>query len=154
MCRPKHVEQLRNFGIINSTIRLHLFGSFYEICITMHGSMNMKFILRNVCLTLCVIKAKSAILTRAKMGFQRQFSSENMNGWATCEMSYGREDNTERVLCEIAGEYMPWICLMKCKLQWRAFVVGCWIIMEAIPLCLFLNKRRFFCVKTEKKLFL
>ena len=31
MCRPKHVEQLRNIGIINSTTRLHLVGSFYEI---------------------------------------------------------------------------------------------------------------------------
>jgi len=26
----KHVEQLRNIGIINSTTRLHLVGSFYE----------------------------------------------------------------------------------------------------------------------------
>ena len=33
MCRPKHVEQLRNIGIINSTAWLHLVGSFYEICI-------------------------------------------------------------------------------------------------------------------------
>ena len=31
MCRPKHVEQLRNTIIINSTTRLHLVGSFYEI---------------------------------------------------------------------------------------------------------------------------
>jgi hypothetical protein len=31
VCRPKHVEQLRNIGIINSTTRLHLVGSFYEI---------------------------------------------------------------------------------------------------------------------------
>jgi len=30
VCRPKHVEQLRNSGIINSTTRLHLVGSFYE----------------------------------------------------------------------------------------------------------------------------
>jgi len=28
--RPKHVEQLRNIGIINSTTRLHLVRSFYE----------------------------------------------------------------------------------------------------------------------------
>jgi hypothetical protein len=28
---PKHVEQLRNTGIINSTTRLHLTGSLYEI---------------------------------------------------------------------------------------------------------------------------
>ena len=40
--RPKHVEQLRNTGIINSTTRLHLVGSFYEIYITMHGSTNIK----------------------------------------------------------------------------------------------------------------
>jgi hypothetical protein len=31
VCRPKHVEQLRNIGIINSTTRSHLVGSFYEI---------------------------------------------------------------------------------------------------------------------------
>jgi hypothetical protein len=30
VCRPKHVEQIKNIGIINSTTRLHLFGSFYE----------------------------------------------------------------------------------------------------------------------------
>ena len=42
VCIPKHVEQLRNTGIINSTTRLHLVGSFYEIYITMHGSMNIK----------------------------------------------------------------------------------------------------------------
>jgi len=31
VCRPKHVEPLRNIGIINSTTQLHLVGSFYEI---------------------------------------------------------------------------------------------------------------------------
>ena len=31
VCRPKHVEQLRNTGIINPTTRLHLVCSFYEI---------------------------------------------------------------------------------------------------------------------------
>jgi len=30
VCRPKHVEQLRNIGIINSTTRLRIVGSFYE----------------------------------------------------------------------------------------------------------------------------
>jgi hypothetical protein len=44
VCRPKLVEELRNTGIINSTTRLHLVGSFYEIYIMMHGSMNIKFI--------------------------------------------------------------------------------------------------------------
>ena len=43
MCRQKHVEQVRNIGIINSTTRLHLVGSFCEFYITMHGSMNIKF---------------------------------------------------------------------------------------------------------------
>ena len=43
MCRSKHVEQLRNTGIINSTTLLHLFGYFYKIYIMMHGSMNIKF---------------------------------------------------------------------------------------------------------------
>ena len=33
---------LRNIGIINSTTRLHLVGSVYEIYITIHGSMNIK----------------------------------------------------------------------------------------------------------------
>jgi len=40
----KHVEQLRNIGIINSTTRLHLVGSFYEFYMTMHGSMIIKLI--------------------------------------------------------------------------------------------------------------
>jgi hypothetical protein len=42
VCRPKHDEQLRNTGIINSTTWLRLVGSFYEIYITIHGSMNIK----------------------------------------------------------------------------------------------------------------
>jgi hypothetical protein len=42
-CRPKHVEQLRNIGIINSTTRLNLVSSFHEIHITMNGSMSIKF---------------------------------------------------------------------------------------------------------------
>jgi hypothetical protein len=44
VCRPNHVKQLKNIGIINSTTRLQLVGSFYEIYITMHGSMNIKHI--------------------------------------------------------------------------------------------------------------
>jgi len=43
MCRSKHVEQLRNIGIINSTTRSHLVGYFYKIYIMMHGSMNIKY---------------------------------------------------------------------------------------------------------------
>jgi len=39
VCSLKHVEQLRNNEIINATTWLHLVGSFYEIYITMHGSM-------------------------------------------------------------------------------------------------------------------
>ena len=35
---------LRNIRIINSTTRLQLIGSFYEIYTAMHGSMNIKFI--------------------------------------------------------------------------------------------------------------
>jgi hypothetical protein len=30
-CRPKHVEQLENTGIINSTTRLHFVGPFCDI---------------------------------------------------------------------------------------------------------------------------
>jgi hypothetical protein len=37
------VEQLRNIGIIISTTQLHLAGSFYEINITRHRSMNIVF---------------------------------------------------------------------------------------------------------------
>ena len=41
MCRSKHVEQLRNIGIINSTTRSHLFGYFYKISqlVVLHGSV-------------------------------------------------------------------------------------------------------------------
>ena len=45
MCRSKHVQQLRSIEIINSTTRLHLVGSFYEI---------YNFILI-VCAFVCVI---------------------------------------------------------------------------------------------------
>ena len=44
MCRPKHVEQLGNIGIINSITWLHLVGSLYEFYITMHGSINFKYL--------------------------------------------------------------------------------------------------------------
>ena len=44
MCRPKHVEELRNIGIINSSTRSHLVGSFYEIYTAMHGSMDIKVV--------------------------------------------------------------------------------------------------------------
>jgi hypothetical protein len=40
--RSKHVEQLRNIGIINSTTRLHLVGYLYMIYIMMHESMIIK----------------------------------------------------------------------------------------------------------------
>jgi hypothetical protein len=42
VCRPKHVEQLRNIGIINPTTRSHFVGSFYEIYVRMDGSMNIR----------------------------------------------------------------------------------------------------------------
>jgi hypothetical protein len=42
MCRPKYVEHLRNIRIINYTTALQLVGSFFEIYIAMHGSMNIK----------------------------------------------------------------------------------------------------------------
>jgi hypothetical protein len=48
VCCPKHVEQLRNSGIINSVTRLHLVGSFYEMYISMHGSMNI------MCMYVCM----------------------------------------------------------------------------------------------------
>jgi len=48
MCRSKHVEQLRNIGIISSITRSHLVGYLYAICIVMHGSMNINFIFISV----------------------------------------------------------------------------------------------------------
>jgi hypothetical protein len=39
----KHVETLKNFGIINSITKLHLVGISTESS-TMHGSMSIKFI--------------------------------------------------------------------------------------------------------------
>ena len=36
MCRPKHVEQLRNIGIINSTTRSHLVGYSYNMCMCVY----------------------------------------------------------------------------------------------------------------------
>ena len=65
MCHPKHVEQLRNIGIINSTTQLHLVGSFYEIYITMHGSMNIKFMLSS---------------SDSDIQYKNQFNSSNQIG--------------------------------------------------------------------------
>jgi len=42
VCRSKHVEQLINTGIINSSTRLHLVGYFCKIYTMMHGSTNIK----------------------------------------------------------------------------------------------------------------
>jgi hypothetical protein len=42
VCPSKHVEQLTNIGVINSTTRSHLFGYFYKIYIIIHGSINIK----------------------------------------------------------------------------------------------------------------
>ena len=52
MCRSKHVKQLINIGIINSTTRSHLVGYFYaiyiEFCFTgrtvVDGRNNMQFL--------------------------------------------------------------------------------------------------------------
>jgi len=41
VCRPKHVEPLRNNGLINSTTRLHLVGSFYEIWIISFSALDL-----------------------------------------------------------------------------------------------------------------
>ena len=58
---PKHVKQLRNTGIINSTTRLHLVGSFYEIYITMHGSMNIK----QICLKIVIVVVLVIVISKA-----------------------------------------------------------------------------------------
>jgi len=41
VCRSKHVEPSKNFGIINSITKLHLVGISTEQS-TMHGSMSIK----------------------------------------------------------------------------------------------------------------
>jgi hypothetical protein len=38
VCRSKHVEQLRNTGIINSTTRSHLVGYLYKACPSESGT--------------------------------------------------------------------------------------------------------------------
>jgi hypothetical protein len=43
VCHWKHVEQLRNIGIINSTRRSHLVGYFYTIYIRIHYGQNVEF---------------------------------------------------------------------------------------------------------------
>ena len=43
MCRSKHVEQLRNIGIINSTTRSHLVGYFCTIYVRIHYVQNVEF---------------------------------------------------------------------------------------------------------------
>jgi len=48
VCRSKHVEQLINTGIINSSTRLHLVGYFCMICSMMHGSTHIKFIKESI----------------------------------------------------------------------------------------------------------
>jgi hypothetical protein len=46
VCPSKHVEKLRNIGIINSTTRSHLVDYFYKIYIMMHESVNVRFAFR------------------------------------------------------------------------------------------------------------
>jgi hypothetical protein len=41
---PENIEQFRNIGIIIYPTMSHLVGSFYEIYITMHESMNIIYI--------------------------------------------------------------------------------------------------------------
>jgi hypothetical protein len=46
---PETRWAIKNNGIINSTAKSHLVGSFYEIYITIHGSVNIKIIRLAVC---------------------------------------------------------------------------------------------------------
>jgi len=55
VCRSKHVEQLSNIGIINSTTRLHLVGYFYKLYVMMHGHMKIKFIVTHSHTTTIII---------------------------------------------------------------------------------------------------
>jgi 23S rRNA maturation mini-RNase III len=43
VCHPKHVEQLRNIGVINSITLLYLVGSFYETYVPCHEVRNVGF---------------------------------------------------------------------------------------------------------------
>ena len=89
MCRPKHVEQLRNIGIINSTTWSHLVGSFYEIYIMMHGSMNIRFIVQ-LCVTLTkcylfICQTRFSLLTACILHCSRVWWTHDM-----LFVSYGR----------------------------------------------------------------
>jgi len=56
-CRSKHVEQLINIGIINSSTLLHLVGYFCMIYTMMHGSTNNNIIIIKVVIVVIMIMA-------------------------------------------------------------------------------------------------
>jgi len=97
VCRSKHVEQLRNIGIINSTTQSHLVGYFYKIYIMMHGSMNIK---------LQVI---------SRIGSQRTVYSWTcvFHGWG---MAYNKRE----------GEQLAWqVDILKIPVQFMKFQSHC-----------------------------
>ena len=77
MCRPKYVEQLRNIGIINSTTRFHLVGSFYEIWINNLQVLLLLFLLLLLLLPLLLLPQQSYtwVLVLCTRSFQAFLSS-------------------------------------------------------------------------------
>ena len=71
MCRPKHVKQLRNTGIINSTTRLHLVGFCFLIDL-----LEFSFV---VCAHLYVKCGKDQTDPKKKKPVRNV--SEHMGGW-------------------------------------------------------------------------
>jgi len=66
MAEPKHVEQLRYIGIINTTTQLHLVGSFYEIYISIFILVQWIIDIHQIAsiLSLCIRVAKTDFPSR------------------------------------------------------------------------------------------
>jgi hypothetical protein len=58
------LKGLRNIGIINSTTRFHLVGSFYEFYVTMHGPMDIKNIVRGYIPVILLLANNGLVLKR------------------------------------------------------------------------------------------
>ena len=111
MCPPKHVDQLRNIGIINSTTRLHLVGSFYEIYITMHGSMNIRYVIRNLRSPLHIIPWIISYIRRGRPTWPR---AAIFRHYDSCVQTFGRTPwtdgwNIARTLSTPDNTNMPWM---------------------------------------------
>ena len=102
MCRSKHVEQLRNSGIINSTTRSHLVDYFYTICVTMHWSMNIK----------CKIEVFSYLKEKTALGKPRMCSSnwravKVLRFWSRCSWGLCDAASSGNLLQKFRGKLAP-----------------------------------------------